>query len=59
MIIRVIYKHWKKNKTLEVIGTLPDELNNEKSDRLVVKTLDGKFEDVIRSTIIKTEFLSQ
>jgi hypothetical protein len=48
-------KHWKKGTTLEVIGTMPPELNNGNSDRLVVKTLDGDFEDVLKSTLIRIE----
>jgi len=54
-MVKVVYKHWKKEKTLEVVGTMPLELNNGSSDRLVVKTIDGKFEDVLKSTIIRVE----
>jgi hypothetical protein len=54
-MVKVVYKHWKKEKTLEVVGTMPPELNNGSSDRLVVKTIDGKFEDVLKSTIIRVE----
>jgi len=54
-MVKVVYKHWKKEKTLEVVGTMPPELNNGSSDRLVVKTIDGKFEDVFKSTIIRVE----
>ena len=54
-MVKVVYKHWKKEKTLEVVGTMTPELNNGSSDRLVVKTIDGKFEDVLKSTIIRVE----
>jgi len=54
-MVKIVYKHWKKEKTLEVVGTMPPELNNGSSDRLVVKTIDGKFEDVLKSTIIRVE----
>lgn len=54
-MVKVVYKHWKKEKTLEVVGTMPPELNNGSSDRLVVKTIDGKFEDVLKSTVIRVE----
>ena len=54
-MIKIIYKHWKKEKTLEVTGTLPPALNNGSSERLVVRTPDGQLEDVLKNTIITIE----
>lgn len=56
-MVKVIYKHWKKDKTLEVVGTMPKELNNEKSDRLIIKLPNGEFEDVLKNTVILVEGL--
>lgn len=58
-MVKVIYKHWKKDKTLEVVGTMPSELNNGSSDRLIVKTVDGNFEDVLKSTLIRIEEIEE
>lgn len=54
-MIKVIYKHWKKNETLEIIGTMPENLNNVLSDRFVVKISDGEYEDVLKDTVIRIE----
>lgn len=54
-MIRVVYKHWKKDKQLEVVGTMPPNLNNSISDRFIVLTEDGRHEDVIKSTVIRIE----
>lgn len=54
-MVKVTYKHWKTGKELEVIGTMPPQYNNGISDRILVKTADGSFEDVLKSTIIKVE----
>ncbi len=54
-MIKVIYKHWTKDKRLEVEGTMPVEYNNSASDRLVVKKPDGTFEDVLKDTVIRVE----
>jgi hypothetical protein len=56
-MVKVIYKHWKTGEVLEVVGTMPQELNNGFSDRVVVKTESGDFEDVIKETIIRVESL--
>lgn len=53
MAVKVVYKHWKSGMHLEVIGTMPKELNHEKSDRFVIKKHDGHFEDVLKSTVIR------
>ena len=50
-----MYKHWKKDKQLEVVGTMPKNLNNSVSDRFIVITEDGRHEDVIKSTVIRIE----
>lgn len=52
-MIRVKYRHWKTGELLVVEGTLPEGLNNQSSDRIVVKTKDGGYEDIIRSTIVE------
>ena len=55
-MMKVIYKHWKTEKELTVIGTMPEKLNNTQSDRFVVKTSEG-FEDVLKNTVIRIEEL--
>jgi len=52
-MVKVTYKHWKTDMVLEIEGTMPDHLNKNTSDRIVVLTEDGIYEDVIRSTIIE------
>lgn len=52
-MVKVTYKHWKTGMVLEIEGTMPDSLNNQTSDKIVVLTKDGIYEDVIRSTIIE------
>ena len=54
-MFKVVYKHWRKEEVLEVVGTMPPEINNGNSDRLVVLTQDGKYEDVLKSTLIRIE----
>lgn len=54
-MVKVTYKHWKTGKELEVIGTMPPQYNNGISDRILVKTRNGSFEDVLKSTIIRVE----
>ena len=55
MLKKITYQHWKKDKVLEITGTLPQRLNSESSDRYVVQTIDGLYEDVIKSTVISME----
>ena len=50
---RVTYRHWKTGMVLTVEGTMPEQFNNPTSDRIVVLTEDGIYEDVIRNTIIE------
>ena len=52
---KITYRHWKKDKVLEVTGTLPHSLISESSDRYVVQTTNGLYEDVIKSTVISIE----
>ena len=56
-MVKVIYKHWTKDKQLEVVGTVPPEYNNSASDRLVIQKENGDYEDVIKSTVIRVEEL--
>ena len=57
-MIKIIYKHWTKGHTLEVECTMPKELNNGKSDRLIIMKPDGNFEDVLKSTVVRIESIS-
>ena len=50
-MVEVIYRHWKKDEILSVKGELLDAVRTE-SDRIVVRTEDGKYEDVLKNTII-------
>ena len=54
-MIKITYKHWSKDKVLEVTGTMPTRLNNNHNDRLVVQKPDGDYEDVIKETVISIE----
>jgi len=53
MAIKIIYKHWKSEKELEVVGTMPRAYNNQNSDRFVVERADGSLEDIIKSTVLQ------
>lgn len=50
-VVKVIYKHWQKDIQLEVIGKLIHV--NPQSERIIVMQDDGKFEDIIKDTIIE------
>lgn len=54
-MVRVVYKHWTKDKQLEVVGEMHEAYNNSASDRLIVQKEDGSFEDVLKSTVIRVE----
>jgi len=54
-MLKVTYKHWQTGTQLEVVGTMPKELNNQANDCVIVKRLDGTFEDVIKTTIVRVE----
>lgn len=54
-MIKVTYEHWKTGELLEIIGTMPTQYNNSSSDRILVETPDGHFEDIIKKTIKKVE----
>lgn len=49
-VVKVVYKHWKTGKELEVTGKIIPI--NENSDRIVVLCENGVYEDIIRDTII-------
>lgn len=51
-MVKVTYRHWQTGEELFVVGTML-EYNNPQSDRIVVKTVEGKYEDIIKTTIIK------
>ena len=57
-MVKIIYKHWTKGHIIEVEGVMPKELNNGKSDRLIVRKADGNFEDVLKSTVVRIESIS-
>ena len=52
---RITYKHYKTGEKLTAIGTIPAAINNGSSDRLVLKTSEGEFIDIIKSTIVAME----
>ncbi len=54
-MVKITYKHWSKDKVLEVTGTMPTRLNNNHNDRIVVQKPNGDYEDVIKNTVIKIE----
>lgn len=51
-MVKVTYRHWQTGEELFVVGTML-EYNNTLSDRIVVKTVEGKYEDIIKTTIIE------
>ena len=53
--VRVVYKHYKKDKKLECEGILYPL--NEQSDRIVVVTDEGVYEDIIKDTIVSLEYI--
>ena len=54
-MVKITYKHWSKDKVLEVTGTMPTRLNNNLNDRLVVQKPNGDYEDVLKNTVITIE----
>ncbi|MGB1843052.1 MAG: hypothetical protein ACPHIB_02740 [Thalassobaculaceae bacterium] len=54
-MVTILYKHWTKGHQLEITGTMPLELNNPTSDRYVVRTPEGHFEDILKHTVISIE----
>lgn len=55
MIITVTYKHWKKPEViLEAVGTVLHD--HPKSDRIVLRLLDGTYEDILKSTIVNMDY---
>ena len=51
-MVRVNYKHWQTGEELFIVGAILTRVN-EDSDRIVVKTDDGHYEDIIKTTIIE------
>lgn len=59
-MVKVTYKHWKKpDVTLEVVGTMPSKVNSNLSDRFIIITEDGTYEDIIKTTVISIEEISE
>tara|TARA_B100002019_G_scaffold284075_1_gene291257 strand:- start:1332 stop:1511 length:180 start_codon:yes stop_codon:yes gene_type:complete len=57
-MVKIIYKHWKSGEILELIGTMPEHLNNEQSDRFIIRTDYGKYEDILKHTVVRIESIS-
>jgi hypothetical protein len=51
-MVKVNYKHWQTGEELFIVGTILTHVN-EDSDRIVVKTDEGHYEDIIKTTIIE------
>ena len=49
-MVKVNYKHWQTGEELFVVGTILTHVN-EDSDRIIVKTDEGHYEDIIKTTI--------
>lgn len=58
-MVKIVYKHWKTGEVLEVIGEILPHLNNEKSDRFIVRLAYGKYEDILKETVIRVESISR
>jgi len=59
-MVKVTYRHWKEpDVILEVVGTMPDKINGNLSDRFIVITEDGTYEDIIKTTVISIENISE
>ena len=56
-MVKVTFKHWKSGEYIDIIGEMPDKLNNNTSDRFVIVKEDGTYEDIIKSTVVKIETL--
>lgn len=54
--VRVTYRHWKKPDVLLTVEGVEVPIDT-RSDRIVIETKDGKYEDVIKSTIVSKELL--
>jgi len=50
-MLEVVFKHWKTEEQLKAVGTIV--FNNPQSDRLVLKDITGKLQDILRSTIVE------
>ena len=47
---KVVFKHWQTGDELTRIGKIMHD--NPASDRIVLKLDNGKFEDILRNTIV-------
>ena len=54
-MIKVTFRHWKTEELIERIGEALSWAENPASDRMVIKTLEGDYEDIIKSTIVAVE----
>lgn len=52
---KIVYKHWKTGEILTDVGHMPKQYNNSQSDRYLLQTEDGKYVDIIKSTVVKIE----
>jgi hypothetical protein len=50
-IVEVKFKHWKSGDILTRFGKIVH--NNSQSDRIVMQLDNGKYEDIIRDTIVE------
>ena len=54
--VKVVYKHYKKDKELQCEGKLYEKVNDI-SDRIVVIKDDNTYEDIIKDTIVSLEYI--
>ena len=55
MYVKIIFKHWKTGKHIQVVGEVIHD--HPESDRLVVRKADGTYEDIIKNTIVVKEIV--
>ena len=54
-IRKIVFKHWKTGEELERTGIWHNNLNNPSSYRYVLETNPGKFEDIMKNTVVSIE----
>lgn len=54
--VRITYNHWKKPDIVFTVEGV-EVPSNPQSDRIIIEKQDGSFEDIIKTTIIKKEFI--
>ena len=52
-LFRIKFKHWKEDREIVEVGTMPDVLNNPMSEKFVLQTPQGDFIDIIKSTVVE------